>query len=170
MTRRSLLSFVTLLLLWAVVSQINHYLAEWHLYFYVGALYVTLSALRLTVREGYLVTAFGGLLCDANTPVPFGTHLLLFTLIHTFILRIRSRIPGEQTATQVIIAFISNLVLYLALTLVLAIGPLQIGHALPRLLWDLLLSQLFLLLIAPWFFSLQTALIRFEPLTRRRRF
>lgn len=169
MNRRSLLTFLTLIALWTVMSEINHYLATSHLYLFVGALFVTLAALRLSPREGFFATILGGLLCDANAPVPFGTHIFLFAITHAIIVKIRARIAPEQTATQVIVAFVANLVLYTALSLVLAFGAFRLGAALPRLAWDLFLSQLFLLLIAPWFFALQTALLGLNPYSHHRR-
>ncbi len=168
MFRHNLITFFSQLLLWALLSQINHYLATWHLYLFVGSLFVTLTALRLPLRDGIYATLCAGLLCDANAPVPFGTHMLLFGLTHGLIIKIRSSIPVEQTATQVIIAFVANIALYFALTIVLVAGPLQLGPVLPRLIWDLLISQLVLLLIAPWFFALQTSLLSLEQYRARR--
>jgi len=170
MLRPNLITFFSQLLLWALLSQINHYLAVWHLYLFVGSLFVTLTALRLPLRDGIYATLLAGLLCDANSPVPFGTHMVLFALTHALIIKIRSSIPVEQTATQVIIAFVANIALYFALTIILTVGPLQLGPVLPRLLWDLLISQLVLLLIAPWFFALQTSLLSLEQYRAHRRF
>jgi len=170
MFKLNLITFFSQLLLWALISQINHYLAVWHLYIFVGSLFVTLSALRLPLRDGIYATLFAGLLCDSNTPVPFGTHLLLFALTHALIIKIRSSIPVEQTVTQVIVAFGANLALYFSLTIILTAGPLQLLPVLPRLIWDLLISQLVLLLIAPWFFALQTALLDLEKFRSHRRF
>lgn len=170
MNRRGPLTFLTLLLLWALIAQVNHYLAVWHLYIFVGALFVTLAALRLPLSEGLFATVLGGLLCDANAPVPFGTHVLLFTLTHILIHKIHPRVPSTQTVPQVIIALVANLSLYLALTIILAAGP---NHRMPGLgRWgiDLLVSQLFLVLIAPWFFALQTSLLKLDPIRNRRRF
>lgn len=170
MLRINLITFFTQLLLWALLSQFNHYLAVWHLYVFVGSLFMTLTALRLPLRQGIYPTLLAGLLCDANAPIPFGTHTLLFALTHILIVKIRSSIPVEQTATQVIIAFVANLALYFAVTIILTVGPLQLGPVLPRLLWDLFISQLVLLLIAPWFFALQTKLLRLEQFRAHRRF
>lgn len=170
MLRLNLITFFTQILLWTLLSQINHYLGVWHLYLFVGSLFVTPTALRLPLRDGIYATLLAGLFCDANSPVPFGTHMLLFALIHVLIIKIKSSSPVEQTATQVIIAFVANIALYFALTIILTAGPLQLGPVLPRLIWDLLLSQLALLLIAPWFFALQTSLLGLEQFRAHRRF
>lgn len=167
MSRHSLFTFLTLLILWTVVSQINHYLAVWHLYVFVGGLFITIPALRLPFREGFMATLMCGLLCDANSPAPFGTHLLLFALAHVLIHKSHHRVPKEETIVQVIVAFVVNLGLYFALTIVLSAGALHPGPVIPRLLFDLFISQLFLLLIAPWFFALQTKVLNLDRAERR---
>jgi rod shape-determining protein MreD len=159
MYRRWLFTFLTLLLLWTLIAQVNHYLAVWHTYVFVGALYVTFSALRLPPRTGTIVTVLGGLLCDGNTPVPFGTHVLLFLTAHVLIQNARARIPVDQTVTQVVIALLTNLGLYLAFALFMAVHQPAPGSMWPRQLMDLLVSQVLLVVIAPWFFSLQTRVL-----------
>ena len=80
--RRALVLFLTLLVLWTLVAELNHTLAGLRVYLFVGALYVTYAALALPLRAGLIASLLGGLLCDANTPVWFGTHLLLFAAVH----------------------------------------------------------------------------------------
>lgn len=170
MYRGWLFTFITLLLLWVLVAEVNHYLAVWHMYVFVGALYVTFNALRLPTRAGAIATVLGGLLCDANAPVPFGTHLLLFIAAFALIHHLRKRLPTEDTATRVGVALLVNFCLYLALTILLAVRAPIIGHMWPRLLFDLLLSEFFLLLIAPWFFALQTRVLELARVRERTRF
>ena len=170
MKRQWLLTCLSLLLLWAVVSQINHYLAIWHLNLFVGALYLVFSALRLPARGGLLITVLAGLFCDANTPVPFGTHLLLFAVAHALVHKARHRIPAEHPTTQVVIALLTNFGLYIALAVILSVGSPVIGRMWPRMLFDLLLSQLFLLLIGPWFFALQARILELDRYATRSRF
>lgn len=170
MYRGWLFTFLTLLLLWVLVAQVNHLLAVWHMYVFVGALYVTFNALRLPVRAGAIATVLGGLLCDANAPVPFGTHLLLFMVAFALIHNLRKRLPAEETATRVAIALLANFGLYLALTILRAFHTPILGEMWPRLLFDLLVSELFLLLIAPWFFALQTRVLQLARVRDRTRF
>jgi len=170
MKRQWLLTFLSLLLLWVLVTQLNHYLAVWHSHIFVGALYLTFAALRLPVRGGMLVTALGGLLCDANTPVPFGTHMLLFTVAHAFINKAQHRIPSDHPTTQLVVAFIANLVLYVALSVVVILGNPVVGQLWPRLLFDLALSQVCLLLLGPWFLALQARILELDRYAMRSRF
>jgi len=155
MRRRWLIIFATLLLLWVLVAQVNHYLAVWRVYLFVGGLYVTYAALQLPLRSGLAATLLGGLLCDANSPVPPGTHTLLFAAAHAVLFHVRDRVPRDETVTRVILALLANLALFLVFSFLL-IGLSPVPAAIwPRLIFDLACSQVFLALIAPWFFALQ---------------
>ena len=153
--RRTLVTFLTLLLLWALVAQVNHALSALHVYLFVGALFVAYAALTLPLRDGLATSVLGGLLCDATAPVAFGTHLLLFAAAHAVIFHLRDRLPRDDTIARVVVVLLANLALFLLLSFT------QIGHApapgaaWPRLIADLVCSQIFLALVAPWFFALQ---------------
>lgn len=164
--RRALVLFATLLLLWVIVAQLNHVVSGWRIYFFVGGLFVCYAALTQTLRAGLAASFLGGLICDANTPVAFGTHAVLFAAAHALLFHLRDRLPRDDTASRVVIALLTNLALFLVLSF------LHIRHSpapaviWPRLLADLFFSQVLLALIAPWFFALQT---RALTLTRTER-
>jgi hypothetical protein len=91
------------------------------------------------------------------------THTILFAIAHIIIFHLRDRIPRDETAARVLVALFTNLAIYLLFSFT------QIGHSptlgtvWPRVIIDLFLSQIFLVLIAPWFFALQAhtfALVR----------
>src|SRR3954468_7409196 len=111
--RRALVIFVTLLLLWTLVAQLNHALTGLRVYLFVGSLYVVYAALMLPPRTGLIASLLGGLLCDATTPVWFGTHLLLFAAAHAIIFHLRNRLPRDDTTARVIIALLTNLAIFL---------------------------------------------------------
>ena len=164
--RRTLVIFTTHVILWAVVAELNHALAPRHIYLWVGALFMTFAAITLPLRAGLAASLLGGLLCDATSPVVFGTHTLLFATAHVILFNLRDRVPRDETVGRVVIALLANLALFLVFSF------LQISHldnaatAWPRSIFDLLCSQLFLALIAPWYFALQTqALGLVEPLS-----
>lgn len=158
---RLLLVFLPLALLWALVAQVNHEIAGLHVYLYPAGLAVAYAALVLPQREGLVAVALAGLLADATTPVSFGTQTLLFALAHTIIFNARDRVPRDETTARVIVALLANLAIFLVFSFT------QIGRlpspatAWPRLICDLLCSQVFLALLAPWFFSLQTQVLAF---------
>ena len=78
-----------LLLVW-LVGVANHYLAGisflWidycTVHLYLGGLLVTFAALRLDLLHGFTSTFLTGLAVDSIAPVPFGTSLALFGLVH----------------------------------------------------------------------------------------
>ncbi len=164
--RRIVIVFLTLLLLWVLVAQLNHSLSEAHVYLFVGGLFVAYSALALRLREGLIVSFLAGLLCDSAIPIEIGTsridfalahtHALLFAVAHLIVFKLRERIPREETTARVLVALFTNLGIFLLLSVA------EIGRSpAPAAAWwriavDLLCSQIFLVLIAPWFFALQT--------------
>lgn len=152
---RPLVVFGTLLLLWLILGELNHALAPLHIYLWTGALFVTFAAIALPLRAGLIATLLGGLLCDATTPVTFGLHTLLFSATHVVLFNIRDRVPREETAGQVLIALFANLGLFLVFSFLQLSGWTSPADVWPRLLSDLLFSQLFVAFVAPWFFALQ---------------
>ncbi len=156
---RALVIFLTLALLWALVAQVNHELADYHLYLFTGGLTITYAALVLPQRDGLAAVVLAGLLADANSPVAFGTHTLLFAAAHTITFNARDRVPRDETMARVIVALLANLALFLVFSFT-QIGRLPSpASAWPRLIFDLICSQVFLALVAPWFFALQARVI-----------
>ncbi len=155
MHRRWLITFASTFLLWSVVVQLNHYLAPLGVYLFVGGLLVTFAALRLSLRNGLTATLLLGLSIDAAEPVPFGTHLLLFAVMHIIVFRLRTRIPREETVIGVVVALLVNLALIFGLSFVTLGNHPAAGAAWMRIFADLGWSQLFIVAIAPWFFALQ---------------
>ncbi|HTO03156.1 MAG TPA: hypothetical protein VL069_05605 [Opitutus sp.] len=154
--RRALVIFVTLVLLWAAVAELNHALSPRHVYLWIGGLFMTYSALTLSFRPGLIGTLCVGMLCDSSAPIPFGTHALLFAAAHVIIFNIRDRVPRDETVARVMIAVVTNLVLFLVFSLFLISRFPSAATAWPRLGLDLLCSQLVIIVIAPWFFALQS--------------
>jgi rod shape-determining protein MreD len=145
-----------LIVLWAVASEVNHALGGWQVYVFVGALYVVHAALMQRWRHAAFVAIFGGLMCDATRPVAFGTHMLLFLLAAAAVHRARERLPREDTTSRIIVALLVNLALFLAFSFTQIHRSPAPAAIWPRLIVDLVGSQIFLVLIGPWFFALQT--------------
>lgn len=164
--RRTLILFATLVVLWAVVSQVNHALSTVRVYLFAGALYVAFAALTQPRRSGLATSLLAGLLCDASTPVTFGTHLLLFAAAHVTLFHIRDRVPRDDNIAAIVVVLLTNLALYLVFSFA------QIHHSpapaavWPRLIADLICSQVFLALITPWFFALQARSLALARLPR----
>jgi rod shape-determining protein MreD len=155
--RRFLALYATLVLLWALVAQANHALAPFHIYLFAGGLFVAYSALGFPLRSGLAASFLAGLMFDANEPVAFGTHAILFAAAHALLFHLRDRLPREDRVGRVVIALLANFGLFLALSFIMADRPpVSIW---PRLLADLVCSQIALALAAPWFFALQSRVL-----------
>ncbi len=169
MRRLGLLLFGSILLLWAITAQLNHALSSFGIHLFAGGLCVPFVALQFPSRSGLLVSAAAGLLCDAVTPVPVGTHLFLFAVAHALMAKLRHRLPADDGITQLIIALVTNAALYLALTIILAARQPVIASLWPRLLWDLILSEIYVALVGPWFFALQGRILDLDRFALRGR-
>ena len=156
MQRRVLILFAASLLLALVLGQLNHYLAAWQVHVWCGGLFVTFSALRLGYRTGAVAAFIAGLLLDAGEPVSFGTQGFLFLAAHAVIFTVRARAPRDATIVGVMIALLANLGLFLVLSFLRLDPTLKAEQAWMRIFADLLVSQVVLALIAPWFFAVQT--------------
>src|SRR6266540_6933047 len=110
--RRTLIIFATHVILWAIVTELNHVLAPQHVYLWVGALFMTFAAIALPLRGGLAASLLSGLLCDATSPVTFGTHTLLFAAAHVILFNVRDRVPRDETVGRVVIALLTNLALF----------------------------------------------------------
>ncbi len=163
---RTFVVTLTTIVLWALVAQVNHALATTHVYLFVGGLCVTVAALTLPLRPGLAASFLGGLIFDAAAPVAFGTHAVLFATAHAVVFHLRDRLPRDETAGRVVIALLANLGLFLAFSFVQIPRSPAPAAIWPRLIADLVCSQIFLTLIAPWFFAFQQralVLVRAEP-------
>ncbi|MFO1449952.1 MAG: hypothetical protein U1F61_17470 [Opitutaceae bacterium] len=157
--RRSLLLFLSLALLWVLVSQVNHELGPLRISLFFGGLFVVFAALRMERTEGMAAVFAAGLLHDVGTPLDFGVHAVLFTAAHAFVYHIRHRVHREEVLVGVLAALLSNLGIFLGLSF-------YVGRTLPhgvdpwpRLFADLLASQLAMAAVTPWFLSLQARML-----------
>lgn len=143
------------LLLWWLTGLLNHYIAGLSVHLYLGGLLVAYGALRLDPRSGFTATFFTALFVDSLEPVPFGTSLFLFSLVHGVVLFGRHRFPREGTIFAIVVALLLNLFLVIALSfLLVGAGP-RPAAAWMRIFGDLLFSQLALVIVGPWFIALQ---------------
>ena len=151
------------LLLWWLTGLLNNYASQFSflwidhvsVHFYLGGLLVAYGALRLDPRSGFISTLLTALLVDSLEPVPFGTSLFLFSLVHGVVLYGRHRFPREGAVFGLVVALLANLFLVIALSfLLVGAGP-RPSAAWLRIFADLFFSQLAILLIGPWFIALQ---------------
>lgn len=164
--RRLGILFLTQLLLWTIVGQINHALTDVRVYVFVAALFIAHATLWHPWRTGLLTAMLGGLLCDATSPVAFGTHMVLFTAAHVATFHLRERLPREDPVGLIVIVLLVNFGLFVVFSLT-QIGRSPVpGPMAIRLLVDLACSQVLLAVITPWFFALQTRALALAGATR----
>jgi rod shape-determining protein MreD len=167
---RWLIVFAANLLLWWLTGMLNDRLAGVAVHVYAGGLFVAYAALRLDRRHGLAAIVLTGLVLDAAAPVPFGTSVVLFGLIHATLLYGRQQLPREGAVFGVVVALLANLFLFIALSFLLVGANPRPAGAWLRIFADLLASQGFILLVAPWFLALQDramALVQIHPETGR---
>lgn len=144
-----------LILAW-LTGLANHYLAPLALHLYIAGLCVVFAGLRVDPKQGLIATLLTGLLLDATIPVPFGTHLVLLGLIHATLLYGRRRFPREGSIFSIVVAQFANLFLFISLSFLLVGENPRPGEAWLRIFFDLMVSQIVILLITPWFLALQS--------------
>ena len=167
MKRRVLILFAASVLLALLLGQLNHYLAVWQVHVWCGGLFVAFAALRLDYRTGAVAAFVAGLLLDAGQPIAFGTQGFLFLAAHAVVFTVRARAPREETIVGVVVALLANLGLFLALGFLHIAPAVEPAQAWLRGFADLVVSQIVLAAITPWFFSLQARLLEMGGTQRR---
>ncbi len=168
---RWLIVLLANLLLFWLVGLVNDGLATSSVHLYLGGLFVVYAALRLDGKHGLIATVLTGLMVDSMQPVPFGTSVVLFGLVHATLLYGRQRFPRDSTVFGVVVALLSNLFLVIAMSFLLVGTNPRPGEAWLRIFVDLVASQLAIGLITPWFLALQAqamAWAQIHPETGRR--
>jgi rod shape-determining protein MreD len=153
--RAALVLFLTLYLLRALVAEANTALSGLHVWLFAGGLFVGYSALMVPFRQGFAASLLGGLLCDAVSPVPFGTHAALFAVAHAAVYNLRERLQRDETAVRVVVVLIVNAAFFLVITLARVRHVPAHAAVWPRIFSDFAWSQAAVALAAPWFFALQ---------------
>ncbi len=165
--RRTLVLAVTQFVLWAIVAEVNHLLTDFHVFLFVGALYVVFAALLQPFRSGFASAIIGGLICDAHAPAElFGLHAFLFAAAHVSVFHLRDRIPRDDGTARVVVALLTNLALFLVFSFTQIHHSPAPGAAWPRLFADLVCSQVFVAVVASWFSALQSRVLFLTGLDR----
>lgn len=152
--RRAAAIALPVLIVWTLVAEANHLAAPWRIHLFAGALYVAPLTLLHAPGTAFWAILATGLLGDATTPVPAGTHVFLFLALHAVLSRLRDRIPHEDGVSRTVVTLLSNLGLFLVFSFTLIHESPAPAAAWPRLLFDLLCSQVVLAVVTPWCFAL----------------
>lgn len=148
------------LALWFFWRELNHFLVPMHLSIYLGGLLITYGILRLSFYTGLIHTLLVAAWLDATAPTyPFGTGILVFSLLHLGLFTLRGNFPRQSNGWMLITALVANLFLFLFWSLYHLPQQIELRSYFWRIFYDLILSQGLLTIIAIWYFSLQNALL-----------
>lgn len=153
--RTSLVFALGATLLNLLLAQFNNEFPSTHLF--CGGLFVAYSAFHLHPRAGLCGIFLTGLFMDARLPVPFGTEAVALAVLHVLVFKIRERFNRNENASRIFVAIVANIIF--GIVLAAACRFQQPIRLLPTLA-SLLLSQLLLFLITPWYFAAQNRLVR----------
>jgi rod shape-determining protein MreD len=168
--RRQLALCLPALVLWAVTSELNHAISGLRVYAFLGALYLTPLVLPHE-RGGRLAAALAGLLCDATTPVAFGTHMFLFLIGYALLRRIRDRVPRDDALGRVIVTLLANLALFFAFSFTqIHRSPGCRRRSGRDCSVDLACSQILLVIVTPWYFALHARCLELARVNPRSEF
>jgi len=163
---RILVMFGANALLFYLCSLVNSSLAALPSYLILLGPMLIFPSLFLQQRSHFICILLSGLWVDAALPVPFGFFTCAFLVISSGIYLFRSRFRTEHNYHPVLLAQTVNLCLILLLTLSNGLPELKTAHFWLQSGLTLLLSQLCLLIVAPWFFNLQRALFELFRMDR----
>jgi rod shape-determining protein MreD len=154
---RVVIVFLVQLLLWALLSLTNHYFAVWQIYIYAAGLFLVFPGLKMGPREGLAAAILSGLLFDAASPVGYGHNVILHATAFVFIYRMRVRLAYDERSVQSGVAILVNLALFLAKSVLcyFAADRPALTHLWGRFFTEILISSLFVGLLAPWAIALQ---------------
>ena len=137
-----------------------------NLYFY--GLFVFYPAVRLDFLGGLTSIIITGLIIDSTGGYTMGTNTLTLTFIFTFWSWFREEFNAHSPWHNVLIVQSSNLLSFLTLSIYLGLKSHIGGYYWLSALINLTLSQLLLIVVGPWFFSIQDSLIRMTSLKPKR--
>jgi cell shape-determining protein MreD len=151
---KGLAAVLHLLVLIVIAGEVNHLLAPLQVHLYVGGLVAARAALRLEPRTSLLAVILAGLWMDSTAPVPFGLQAFLFVGACLVIRHLREKRGSDEFTSPLPVVLALNALLFLALCLAGGAGP-SVGATWMRALSDLIISQLVVAVVTPWFLSLQ---------------
>ena len=155
---RVIILFAANALLLFLCLLVNSALAPLSLYLVLLGPMLVLPALYLNHRSFFICTLISGLWIDAALPSAFGLFTCGFMAIGTFITATRIRFRVENNYHPILLAHVANLCCILLLTISEGLAYISSPAFWGQVLVTTLLSHAALLIIAPWFFTLERLL------------
>ena len=159
MDKRSLILFISnaiLLQLMLMINTSNVWIGI--NLFFLGPIFI-IAPLYLRTDQFFVSTLLTGFWVDAALPTPFGSMTLLLLCIGSALLMTRRRFRAEKNFHPSLLALLANLIAGFYLFFLSLSHDLNTFFSLfSTSFLELVLSQLALLFIAPWFFNFQRSL------------
>jgi hypothetical protein len=150
--------------LW-LIAQLNHVLTavpfgSRNVSVFVVAIGMPLAFVSLRLGLGYALAAgmLTALAAEAGLPVPHGTFVVPALVVVCAVVGLRGTFNRFDGASALVVSLAANLVVFVAVTA--RATPTAEEFLAGRLLFDLLVSQAFVVAINGWFFAWQLALLR----------
>ncbi|MGB0743799.1 MAG: hypothetical protein ACPGSB_04670 [Opitutales bacterium] len=152
---RAVIFFGANVLLLYLTQLVNSGMSAWPIYLFMLGPMVVLPALYLRHKSYFVCTLATGLCVDASLSVPFGFFTILFLIVGAVIFSFRIRFRAEHNYHPALLAHCINLFLLIALTVSTGRDYLSVPSFWIQIVTTSLCSHLALLVVAPWFFSLE---------------
>jgi cell shape-determining protein MreD len=156
---RAILLFAANAILLFLMLMVNSALASASIYLCLLGPMVVFPALYLRHRSYFICTLVTGFWVDAALPTPFGLFTLCFLGVGALIFQMRIRFRAEHNYHPILLAHGLNLFYLFVLAILMRDGSWATFAYWFQVVVTSLASHLILLLIAPWFYNFERALI-----------
>ena len=151
--KRSLILFCSNVTLLHLMLLINNSL-------YINTLIIgpafVIAPLYLRSDQFFITSLITGLWFDASMQTPFGLFTFLIILSGLIVLSMRRRFRAEKNLHPSILAHIINFSVGLTIFLISCQNEIEnLFRMIPTSIFELFISHIILLFLAPWFFNLQ---------------
>ena len=155
-------------LLLFLTQLVNNSLAPFSLHLCFYGLFVYYSAIRLSFTSGLIAVVITGLILDSVEGFTMGTNILILSFIYTFWSWFREEFNAHSLWHNMLIVQSSNLLTILTLSIYIGLKNHIGGYYWLSVLTNLMLSQLLLMVVSPWFLSIQDSLIKMMSFSAKR--
>ena len=142
-------------LLFFLINKLNHSISQYSLYFFLNGIYLIFAATNIRLKTGLFCSFITGLFLDSMFPYSFGLSTVCFIPLHFLLYKNRYKLHRDQNWHITLLAFAINLLLIAILFFSNSNGHLFELPYFIHCTTDLVISQILLILSAPWFFDFQ---------------
>jgi len=157
---RAIIMFGANALLLFLMQMVNSAMAAWPPYLFILGPMIVLPALYLRHQSYFLCMLLSGLWVDASMGGPFGFFTTLFLMAGALIFTFRIRFRAEHNYHPILLGHVTNIFLILSISIFWGGDLLNISSYWIQILSTIFFSHLAMLVVAPWFYSLERQLFQ----------